>query len=212
MLTERLLAEMLVEFPRFRLVSKHADRLSHVIDRCLRLLTFGLQHRYLTEYHTVIGHTLYLAPVWHNMDDRARYVLLRHERVHLRQRRRFGMVGMALLYLFPILPFGLAIGRAKLEWEAYRETLSAMAEVYGIAAIEQDDFRRRVVARFTGPDYAWMWPFPRSVAKWYDSAVRDLRATSTSWSNRPGFESRSESGCVGTSERNDAEVQRHGPV
>ncbi|MGE5786575.1 MAG: hypothetical protein ACM3ZE_18405 [Myxococcales bacterium] len=181
-LTERLLEEISLEFPQFRLIPKHSNGLSIVIDRCLRVLTLGLQHRYLTEYHTVIGNTLYVAPVWQQMDDCARYVLLRHERIHLRQRRRYGTLGMALLYLLPILPLGLAIGRARLEWEAYRETLRAMVEVYGISAIDQDDFRGKVVARFTGADYGWMWPFPHSVAKWYDSAVSELRAVPASCS------------------------------
>jgi len=178
-LTEQLLADMFVEFPRFRMVPKDADRRSLVIDRCLRLVTLGRQDRYLTDYHTVLGNTLCLAPVWSVMDDRARYVLLRHERVHLRQWRRFGAIGMAILYLLPILPLGLALGRARLEWEAYSETLRATAEVYGISAVERAQFRDWIIERFTGPDYAWMWPFPNCVARWYDSVVMDMKASST---------------------------------
>jgi hypothetical protein len=173
--TQRLLADMLVEFPRFRLVPKSGDRLSRIIDQCLRIVTLGLQNRYLTEYHTVIGETLYLAPTWNGMDDPARYVLLCHERIHLRQRRRYGTLGMALLYLLPLLPLGLALGRARIEWEAYRETLRASAEMYGMAAVEQPALRAKIVERFTGPDYGWMWPFPRTVAEWYDCAVKELR-------------------------------------
>jgi hypothetical protein len=182
-LTDGLLAEILVQFPRFRLVPKTGDRLSRLIDRCLRLCTLGLQNRYLTEYHTVLGNTLYLAPAWNEMDDRARYVLLCHERIHLRQRRRYGMVGMALLYLFPLFPIGLALGRARIEWEAYRETLRASAEVYGFAAVDQSALRARLIERFTGPDYGWMWPFPRTIARWYDCAVEELRREPALWSN-----------------------------
>jgi hypothetical protein len=182
-LTDELLAEILVEFPRFRLIPKTGDGLSRLIDRCLRVCTLGLQNRYLTEYHTVLGNTLYLAPAWNGMDDRARYVLLCHERIHLRQRRRYGMVGMALLYLIPLFPVGLAIGRARIEWEAYRETLRASAEVYGFAALEQPALRARLIERFTGPDYGWMWPFPRTIAEWYDYAVDELRREPALWSN-----------------------------
>ena len=182
-LTERLLAEILVEFPRFRLVPKATDRLSHVIDRCLRCVTFGLQNRYLTEYHTVLGDALYLAPAWATMDDRSRYVLLCHERIHLRQRQRYGLIPMALLYLLPLFPVGLALGRARIEWEAYRETLRASAEMYGIVAICDSEFRSRIIARFTGPDYGWMWPFSRSVAEWYDSTVEELHQNPAKWSN-----------------------------
>lgn len=193
-LTDRLVADILVEFPRFRLVPKAGHRLSRLIDRCLRLCTLGLQNRYLTEYHTVLGDTLYLAPVWDSLDDRSRYVLLCHERIHLRQRRRYGTVGMALLYLFPLFPFGLALGRARIEWEAYKETLRASAEVYGLAAVDQPALRARIVERFTGPDYGWMWPFPRTVAEWYDSAVEELRRRPALWSNHqvPRREGKSE--------------------
>jgi hypothetical protein len=182
-LTEALLADILVEFPRFRLVPKSGDRLSRVIDRCLRVVTFGLQDRYLREYHTVIGQTLYLAPSWYEMDDRSRYILLCHERVHLRQRCRYGTIGMALLYLLPVFPLGLALGRARMEWDAYKETLRATAELYGLAALEGPALRAKIVERFTGPDYGWMWPFPRTVARWYDCAVEDLRRRPAAWSN-----------------------------
>jgi hypothetical protein len=179
---ERLLADLLVEFPRFRLVPKRDSRLSDVIDRCLRLVTFGRQTRYLTEYHTVLGDTLYLAPIWDSMDERARYVLLCHERVHLRQRRRFGTLGMALIYLLPIFPLGLALGRARLEWEAYRETLRATAEMYGIEAACDPKLRASILGRFIGPDYGWMWPFPSTVGKWYDAWVNCLRNQPAMWS------------------------------
>jgi hypothetical protein len=178
-LSEQLLTEILVEFPQFRVVSKSRDRLSTLIDWLLRRITFGLQNRYLTEYHTVIGETLYVAPSWTNLDDRARYVLLCHERVHLRQRKRYGTVGMAFLYLLPIFPLGLAIGRARIEWEAYEETLRATMQAYGARALELPELRTQIIMRFTGPDYGWMWPFPRTIARWYDRKVAELKAEPT---------------------------------
>jgi hypothetical protein len=175
LLTERILEEILLDFPQFRLVPKRDHKLSRHIDRVLRVLTFGRLNHYLTDYFTVIGDTLFLAPTWEGMDDRARYVLLCHERVHLEQRRRYVTLGMALLYLLPILPVGLALGRARIEWAAYRETLRATAEIYGLEALDSDDFRASIIKRFIGPDYGWMWPFPRTIARWYDEAVSELR-------------------------------------
>lgn len=176
----------MVEFPGFRLMPKSGDPLSLMIDRFLRVVTLGRQDRYLTEYFTVLGNTLYLAPRWEQMDDAARYILLSHERVHLRQRQRFGTLGMALLYLVPLFPLGLALGRARIEWEAYRETLRATAEVYGIEAVEQPTLRNQIVSRFTGADYGWMWPFPRTVSQWYDNMVEELRSSPATWS-RPSI-------------------------
>lgn len=172
-----LLREILEEFPRFRLREKAGDRLSLLIGLTLKVITAGGQRTYLSRYHTVLGSTLYLAPTWHQMTDEERYVLLRHERVHLRQRRRYTSVGMALLYLIPILPLGLAYGRARIEWEAYCETLAAAAEVWGILAVKEPNFRRQIVERFVSADYGWMWPFPRAVGHWYDLEIARLESS-----------------------------------
>jgi hypothetical protein len=173
-LSDALLAEIEAEFPAFRIVPKRGDRLSHVIDRLLRWLTLGGQKSYLTHYHTVLGSRLFVPLSWDALDDVGRTILLRHERVHLRQRRRYGFVPMALLYLFPLLPFGLALGRARLEWEAYTETLRATAELLGLEAARSPRLREHILARFTGPDYGWMWPFPTQVGRWYDAALSKI--------------------------------------
>ena len=144
------------------------------IHRALQLLTLGRQSRFLTEYHTVIGYTLYVAPTWQHLSDTDRIALLRHERVHLRQRRRYGLWGLAFLYLIPFFPIGLAYGRARLEWEAYSETIRALYELRGGAVLSDSALRQRIVDRFIGPDYAWMWPFRRAVEKWYDALILQL--------------------------------------
>src|SRR4029079_5084281 len=107
----QLLADLRTEFPSFRIVPKRHDLLSHAIDGALKLVTLGAQRRYLTHYHTVIGYTLYVPPGWATMSDVARVILLRHERVHLRQRRRYGFVLFAFLYLVPFLSRGTAYCR-----------------------------------------------------------------------------------------------------
>jgi len=175
-LSERFVDEIRQEFPAFRIVPKAESPLSKAIDVALRMVTLGGQSRYMSHYHTVIGDTLYVPETWAAMGDVDRVILLRHERVHLRQRRRYGLLAMALLYLLPLLPLGLAYGRARLEWEAYEETLRATAEHYGEAALA-DPLRQQIVSRFTGPDYGWMWPFRRAVEHWYDTAVAKIVAS-----------------------------------
>jgi len=171
---EGILAEISAEFPRFRLVPKSASRLMTCMDWALRCLTVGKQSTFLTEYHTVIGDTLYLAPAWDSLGEADRVALLRHERVHLRQRRRYGFLGLAFIYLIPIFPLGLAYGRARLEWEAYSETIRALFEMRGMSVLSDQDLRHRIVGRFVGPDYGWMWPFRKSVEKWYDALLLAL--------------------------------------
>ncbi len=169
--TSDLLDEIKAEFPRFRVVEKRLDRFSHLVDRALRVVTFGGQTEYLTRYHTVIGQTLYVPEAWDDEGDLERVCVLRHERVHLRQGRRYGAVGMALLYLLPIFPVGLAYGRARIEWEAYEETLRATAELFGLEAARRPGLRTHVVSQFTSGAYGYMWPFRRQVERWYDEAL-----------------------------------------
>jgi hypothetical protein len=171
-----LVAAMKEEFPHFRVVPKAGHRLSRAIDLGLKLVTLGGQRGYLTRYHTVLGNTLYVPTSWAVATETERMIILRHERVHLRQRRRLGGWLMALVYLLPFVPLGLAYGRARLEWAAYRETLSATAEYLGLGAVKSPLCRQRIVERFTGADYGWMWPFPSVVGRWYDEVVAELEA------------------------------------
>ena len=169
--SDRLVAEIRAEFPSFRIRPKHESALQRAIDVALKIVTLGTQRAYMTRYHTVLGATLWVPSCWDEEDDVARYLLLRHERVHLRQRRRYTFVGMALLYMLPILPLGLALGRARLELEAYAETLRATAEVRGLDAARDPKLHEEIVRRFTSGDYGWMWPFPRMVRRWLRAVV-----------------------------------------
>jgi hypothetical protein len=171
-----MIDEIIAEFPKFRTVAKRESLLSRLIHGCLLAVTLGAQRRYLTHYHTVLGYTLYTPASWESTPDEDRVIVLRHERVHLRQRRRFGYPLMAFLYLVPFFPIGLAYGRARLEWEAYTETLRATAELRGLASARSPELRRMIVGRFTGGDYGWMWPFRAQVERWYDAVLADLEA------------------------------------
>ena len=173
--SEELIAEIRNEFPRFRIVSKAESKLSRAIDVALRIVTVGAQREFMTRYHTVIGHTLYVPERWDGTPDVARVITLRHERVHLRQRRRYGDIVMTLLYLVPFFPLGLAYGRARIEWEAYAETLRATAELCGLAAAEDPALREHVVRQFAGGAYGWMWPFPKVIGRWYDEVLEQIR-------------------------------------
>jgi hypothetical protein len=171
---ELFLAEIRAEFPSFRVVPKGESPFCRLLDVLLRVVTLGAQRRFLTHYHTVIGGTLYVPPDWDARPAAAKVVTLWHERVHLRQFRRYGRVGMSVLYLLPILPVGLAWGRARLEWEAYAETLRATAELYGIEAAEDPRLHEHIVRQFTSGAYGWMWPFPKAVRRWIDEELARL--------------------------------------
>ncbi len=178
-LEEDFLAALVREMPGIRVVHKSDDRFSRLIDRALRVITLGGQSAYMTRYTTVIGRTIYLPSRWGAMRDIDRVIVLRHEAVHLRQFARYGIVGMSLVYLFPILPAGLSIGRALIEWEAYRETLRATAELVGIEAAADPALEAHIVAQFTTAAYAFMWPFPGHVRRLIRREVEQLGREAT---------------------------------
>ena len=176
--SEPLIREMTAEFPGFAIVQKRGDPLQRAIDVALKIVTLGGQRSYMTRYHTALFGKLWVPDSYASMSDDDKYVLLRHERVHLRQRARMGGFVMGVVYLLPFFPLFLAYGRARIEWEAYEETLRATAEVYGADACE--GLRPMLLARFTGPDYGWMWPFPAQVNRWIDREIAAIRALSAS--------------------------------
>lgn len=171
---EAYLATLRAEFDGLRVIDKAGDPLSRAIDRALAIVTLGGQRHFMTRYVTTIGRTIYLPASWRARTPESRYVTLRHEAVHLRQFRRWGLVGTAFVYLVPILPMGLAWGRARLEWEAYAETLRATAEVHGLEAARDPGLHAYLRAQFTGPAYGWMWPFDRVVQSWIDRTLREI--------------------------------------
>jgi hypothetical protein len=173
--SDDLVAEICKEFPRFCIVPKSESILSRAIDIALKIVTLGGQRDFMSRYHTVIANTLYVPGRWEDESDTDRAITLEHERVHLRQRRRYGDVVMTLLYLFPFFPLGLAYGRARIEWEAYAQTLRATAKIRGMGAAEDPALRDRIVRQFTGAAYGWMWPFPRAINRWYDDALDQIR-------------------------------------
>ncbi len=168
------LRALAADLPSLRVVAKERDPFSKAIDRALRVVTLGGQSEYTARYTTVIGTTIYLPTGWTARTDLDRLVTLRHEAVHLRQFARYGLVGMSLLYLLPIAPMGLALGRARIEWEAYRETLRATAELRGLDAARDPALHAHIVHQFTSAAYGFMWPFPRAVQGWIDAALAEI--------------------------------------
>lgn len=174
MVDEAYLEQLRAEFPGLRVIVKQDDRFSRLIDVALKAITLGGQSAFMTRYVTTIGRTIYLPSRWKERTPESRYCTLRHEAVHLRQFQRYGLVPTAILYLLPILPLGLAWGRARLEWEAYAETLRAHAEVYGLEAAQDAKLHAYIRRQFTSAAYGWMWPFDRQVQGWIDAEVERI--------------------------------------
>lgn len=167
------------EFPSFRVIKKKDSGFARAIDVALKVVTFGGQREFMTRYYTVIGDTLYVPDGYDGDDPVGVVITLRHERIHLRQRRRYTFLGMSILYLLVPFPLGCAYFRARLEWEAYTETLRATLELRGEEAVRSEALRTRIVSQFTSAAYGWMWPFPATVNRWYDEALAEVLAERT---------------------------------
>src|ERR1700744_6509877 len=107
------MSELDAEFPRFRIRKKRTSGLPKAIHVALAVITFGGQRVYLTRYHTVLWGTLWVPDAWGSMTDDDQYILLRHERIPLRQHARMGDLVMTFVYLIPFFPLGLPYGRAR---------------------------------------------------------------------------------------------------
>lgn len=172
--SETYFAELRREFPGLRLVPKKDVWHQRWAGALLRIATLGRMSSYMSHYTTVLLRTIYVPTGWETKSDDEKYITLRHEAVHLRQARRYTPIGMALIYALPFFPVGLAYGRARMEWEAYAETLRAVAEVFGIDAARSPSQRKHIVYQFTSASYGWMWPFPATIERWIDEELAKI--------------------------------------
>ena len=172
---QQLLVEIRAEIPGFRVIKKSQSPLHRAIHTALIAITFGRMRGYLSDYQTTIRKTVYVTDDWDDLDSDQRYVTMRHERIHLRQFRRFTTPVMAVLYLLVPLPMGMSYFRAHFEKAAYAESIRAAAELWGRGHVESESYRERLIGQFTGPAYGWMWPFRQNLETWYDSVLATLQ-------------------------------------
>jgi hypothetical protein len=173
--------ELEKEFPTFITVPKAESWFMQTLGFLLKVLTFGKMTAFMTSFTTTVGYTVYTPKNWETYSPLSQAVTLRHERVHMRQAKKYTRVLFGLLYLLVFLPVGLAWYRAKFEMEAYSESLRAYRE-YGVD-ITGPALRESIIGQFTSGNYAWMWPFRGYVERWYDETVREVLRTVSVRSN-----------------------------
>jgi hypothetical protein len=159
-------AELARALPRFAIRYKDESRLQRWIGVLLRPLC----PTYCTRYTTVMfGKVYFPSRAWcEAVGPGAIWRILRHEAVHLRDARRWPLI-FPLSYLV-CLPT-VFTARAWWEWRGYVETMRAEAEITGAIP---DALLDHIQARFTGPDYAFMCPFPRFVRRRLERARAEI--------------------------------------
>lgn len=105
------------------------------------------------------GKRIFVRPEWDRQPWQFQYIILRHEREHLRQQKRIGLGSLwlgaclfALLYAL-VLPFGLAYFRWRWERVGYLESLQARRELG-----EKNPSAEEYIDSLSGKHYGWCWP------------------------------------------------------
>lgn len=153
---EKLVVETAKEFPNFEIHYKQDSFLCKVINIFLFLITFGQMKTFMTRFITTIGNKVYVPESWDQRSDIDKYLVLFHERVHMRQKAKHGMLLYSLMYLFWPFPIGFAWFRLKFECEAYG------AEMAELMKISQDPkvwlrYVEHVASNLTNQNYFWTW-------------------------------------------------------
>lgn len=167
-----LMNALSMEFPDFKIRAKSSSTLMKVIDVVLRVLSWNKMQQFMKSFTTTIGYTVYTPESWDLMTPRGKVAILRHEAVHMRQRRKHGAFLFSFLYLFCWLPMWRAKWRRDFEMEAYEETLRVLYE-FG-EDITNVVLRTRMLANFTTASYLWTWTKEADVEAWYDAAVTKI--------------------------------------
>lgn len=172
---EQILTDTKTEFPGFEIIEKKGSKLMKVIDIVLKVITFGQMKTFLTGFITTLGEKVYVNDGWDSLPLANKASVIRHERVHMRQSRKYGRFLFSFLYLAFPLPVGVAYFRKKFEQEAYEESLRAVHDYFGPNGFTPR-LKEYTLAHFTTAQYFWMWPWRKDLEKWYDSAVEKIKS------------------------------------
>jgi len=172
---ELLVLEVKKEFPDFLILPKDKSALMKFIDVSLMMITFGQMKNFMTGFITTIGNKVYVPDSWDKHTFSSKAEIIRHERIHMRQSRKYGRLLFSFLYLACPFPVGIAYFRKKFEQEAYEESLRALYEYHG-EKIFTASLKQGILSHFTSAQYFWMWPWRKDLEKWYDSAVEKVKS------------------------------------
>lgn len=173
---DQLTTEIVIEFPKFRVVKKSDSLLMKVINGFLLVLTFWQLKKFMTDFITTVGETVYVPDDWNTQTEVGRMIVLRHERIHMRQKKKYGMFLFSFLYLFVPLPGVFAYYRQKFEREAYEESMWALVELVpnGLDILATYSFREAMIRHFTSSEYFWMWAKSEDIGDWYDETHKKI--------------------------------------
>jgi len=172
---QKILDETKLEFTDFEILPKNKSVLMKTIDIALKIITFGQMKNFMTGFITAIGNKVYVPETWDNNTLTSKAEIIRHERIHMRQAKRYGRFLFSLLYLALPLPTVFAYFRKKFEQEAYEESLKALYEYHG-ESVFTPRLKNFFISHFVSANYFWMWPFQKNLESWYDGVVSKIKS------------------------------------
>lgn len=119
---------------------------------------------FMTNFTTTIGRTIY-CPNGQIMES-----VLAHELVHVADFKKYHVWFVFSYLLFP--PMFITM-RAFWEKRAYKETIRCFLKDYPNG--DMSFFKDFLVSQFTGSNYLWMDVRKKSVEKWFDATVKELK-------------------------------------
>lgn len=170
----KLLEETKNEFPNFEIIQKNDSKLMVAIDFFLKIVSLGKLKTFMTGFITTIGEKVYVPKGWDSYPASSKAKVIRHEKIHMKQAKKYGRFLFSILYIFLPFPIGIAYFRKKFEQEAYEESLKALYEYNGEKSLTPK-LREETIKHFISSEYFWMWPWKKNVEEWYDSVIEKIK-------------------------------------
>lgn len=194
-LRERFVASIQSVTPGFKVVKKEDSRLM----KFLAIILF-FNKDFMSRYTTTVGSTIYMPQAHLDVGTRS-LPTLAHEAQHVWDNNRwYGHIFYAVGYVAPqVFAIGaflslLAIwfsnwwllallsliflapipapGRMVIERRGYLMTMACVWWMGGNARVEEDGW---LVDNFANSAYYWMWPFRKSLVRWFDSELEQIK-------------------------------------
>ena len=151
-----------VEFPQLTISDKKSWWLKVIFNLP------GIKKLGWNDATQTIGMNIWLSDKWDEISPVYQLATLRHERKHLIWFRNHTTILASILYLFFVFPIGLAYYRACFERDGSAESMRTRVQYFGSTERIKEACREIYLRTFTGWTYFKMWPFEKTVLKWFE--------------------------------------------
>ncbi len=171
---EEIISKIKEEFPDFELCANEDSKFISLLSFLFKIITLGKINNFASQYTLTLRDKIYTPKRWSTLPDKHKASILRHELIHMKQQKKYTLPVFLFCYFLLPFPFFFSWFRARIEWEAYEESMRFEYEINGTKSLLNKEYRNNLVDLFVGPYYGWMWPYRKQVEKWYDDALKKI--------------------------------------